>query len=407
MASLLRWALDNEGELVFINNVANGLACNCVCPHCKSRLIARNGGEKREAHFAHEKGSDCGEGYETALHLLAKEIISKEKKIMCPTYKGLDIPLTNQCTFQSVEVEERNDSNDLQPDCVGVTEDGMRIHIEIFVTHRVDDEKMAKLKKENLNCMEINISRDFPDDIELLTDYLLNKQEKRNWINFPYGEMIWKEEEKKRKILEEEEKRRIEEEKRLKEEQRKLEEEQRKLEEDRKKREEIEEYRKKYPDYKYYRFDKCYCCRTFREEIIKAYQKRIETYKDLLFPWAVPFTKMTIEQLSKDYLKRKKEIERELEKSSKSSSRNDNYERMYVSTSHFFDNLDILFDMYNHTESYRNHCWHRKNNTEYQGISYVFCNKEHTKTIPEDHIEKVIMLYGFYGIEPEKTVNIK
>lgn len=51
---LLKYGLDKEtNSLVFIDNVPNGNACGCICPNCKYELVAKNGGLKKEHHFAH------------------------------------------------------------------------------------------------------------------------------------------------------------------------------------------------------------------------------------------------------------------------------------------------------------------------------------------------------------------
>ena len=47
-------------------------------------------------------------------------------------------------TFKDVEVERRKERKDLQPDIVGVSEDGLRWAIEIRNTHEI---KPLKLKK--------------------------------------------------------------------------------------------------------------------------------------------------------------------------------------------------------------------------------------------------------------------
>lgn len=41
----LTWALNQEGDLVYVDEVPNGNECGCVCPHCKSALCANNGGD--------------------------------------------------------------------------------------------------------------------------------------------------------------------------------------------------------------------------------------------------------------------------------------------------------------------------------------------------------------------------
>ena len=80
----LRYALlrgTTEG-LLFVDDVPNGLKCNCVCSHCGKELIARNNPRnKREHHFAHRGGADCKGARMTTLHKLAQQIIKEERKI--------------------------------------------------------------------------------------------------------------------------------------------------------------------------------------------------------------------------------------------------------------------------------------------------------------------------------------
>lgn len=182
---ILTYAFDKNNRLVHIDTVPNGLKCGCVCPCCRQELIAKKG-EFREHHFAH-KGNTCAAYYETALHLLAKEIIKEEKAVMLPSYKNLE---PKKVSFKEIEIEERRDMSTLQPDCVGITEDGLRIHIEIFVTHKVDERKKEKIANNVINCMEIHIPDDYPLDKDKLTEYIENSEEGRIWINYPYGEEI-------------------------------------------------------------------------------------------------------------------------------------------------------------------------------------------------------------------------
>ena len=85
----LTYALNDSGKMVFVDDVPNGLACNCRCPQGHEPLVAKNGGEIREHHFAHASGSECEGAFETAFHLLAKEIISQEKSVMLPEYRHI------------------------------------------------------------------------------------------------------------------------------------------------------------------------------------------------------------------------------------------------------------------------------------------------------------------------------
>ena len=78
---------------------------------------------------------------------------------------------------------------------MGVTEDGLRIHIEIFVTHKVDEKKREKIRDFEINCLEIHIPNDFPQDREKLKEFVENSTDGRDWIYCPFGEEILKKEE--------------------------------------------------------------------------------------------------------------------------------------------------------------------------------------------------------------------
>lgn len=77
MKAYLTYALNHEGVLAHIDSVPKGNNCGCFCPACKKPLQARNAGQIRVHHFAHQPGVDCPTAFETALHLLAKQLIQK------------------------------------------------------------------------------------------------------------------------------------------------------------------------------------------------------------------------------------------------------------------------------------------------------------------------------------------
>ena len=55
----LTYALDSSGKMVHISSVKRGLSCNCQCTKCNEFLVAKLGNGGRQAHFAHQKDSDC------------------------------------------------------------------------------------------------------------------------------------------------------------------------------------------------------------------------------------------------------------------------------------------------------------------------------------------------------------
>lgn len=176
----LTYALDKSGKMVYIGSVDRGLSCRCRCPKCNEPLVAKLGREGgRQAHFAHKKGSDCHGSYMTALHKLAEQIIEEEKAVMAPAYKEIG---RQRLSFTQVEVEQRVERKDLQPDIVGVTEDGLRWIIEIRNTHEIDESKKAKLIESNITCLEIDVRE---QELQNLKSFILESEEMREWINNP------------------------------------------------------------------------------------------------------------------------------------------------------------------------------------------------------------------------------
>lgn len=178
---LLTYALDSSGKMVHIKDVVNGRKCNCRCPQCNEPLDAKQGNGGHQPHFAHQGGSDCQGAYMTALHKLAEQIIEEEKAVMAPSYEIIG---EQKLLFKEVEVEQRVDRSDMQPDLVGITEDGKRWIVEIRNTHEVKKEKRKKISDNNITCLEIDVRNQELDKNKLRT-FLLESAENREWINNP------------------------------------------------------------------------------------------------------------------------------------------------------------------------------------------------------------------------------
>jgi hypothetical protein len=211
MSQLLTYGL-KDGALIRVSKVANGLSCNCLCPKCDSPLVAKNSPEnKKIAHFAHVSGDECEGACETALHLLAKQVLIQLKTIFTPDFhhdyepsnaksifrKGQLIAFDRVISETSVTIQ----GNSLIPDCIGVI-GKKEVYIEFANTHFIDSEKREKLKKGNVSCMEINLSEVALDETEL-EKVLLFQTEKKYWI---HNQRLDKEfEEYERKAIEKEE----------------------------------------------------------------------------------------------------------------------------------------------------------------------------------------------------------
>ena len=78
----LIYAISN-GKLVSVEDVPAGLKCDCFCPACGEQLVAKKG-QKMTHHFAHKAGTNCAFGYQTSLHLLAKDILANARRMVIP-----------------------------------------------------------------------------------------------------------------------------------------------------------------------------------------------------------------------------------------------------------------------------------------------------------------------------------
>lgn len=194
-----------DGKLLHISEVSSGLDCGCVCAGCNAQLVARKGKIKQH-HFAHAADSDCATGYETALHLAAKDIIERRKEIMLPPVKifktsswphGLSyrldkytdeftsseaMILANEHKYQVDNVLLESRLGRIIPDVV-VHISAIPLIIEIKVTHAVDKAKLRHIKKLKTSAIEIDLSK-IPRDINIpsLESLIIDASEHKKWL---------------------------------------------------------------------------------------------------------------------------------------------------------------------------------------------------------------------------------
>jgi len=196
---IIEFAYNSDGKVVHISKVQNGLDCNCFCIRCNGRLVAKKG-DVRIHHFSHhDKSILCEYGRESELHYLAKQIISKEKRLWLPpseiwipssdnwlpyleeiVRKKIKIDRGGSVKITSVELETR--IQDIIPDLI-VTIGSEEIIVEIFVTHPIDEQKKYKIKQMGMSCIEIDLSsyKDKTIDYETLERLLLNENKFTVW----------------------------------------------------------------------------------------------------------------------------------------------------------------------------------------------------------------------------------
>ena len=239
----LQYGIRND-RVVSINEITQderGLKCNCTCPGCGLPLQAKLG-EKRQKHFSHNNIScDIAAAQQTALHILAKEIIEEEKQLLLPALSipkkdvinglvdyGISVQLPSTMVYRkaciakcsAVSLEKK--VGEIVPDIVTVIQ-GKRCLVEIAVTHFVDEHKSEKIQEMGLPLFEIDLSELYGGELDRTTikTAVLYNPDNRKWLYNPLIDeaSVWAKEEYQKLILEvenkeaEEEKRRIREQK--------------------------------------------------------------------------------------------------------------------------------------------------------------------------------------------------
>lgn len=190
----------SDNSLVHISNAEQGNGCNCVCPVCKSALVAKKGTINTH-HFAHTTVTDCQYAAETVTHLAAKDVLAKAGYIVVPKhvlnlfdtvrngYKSeyvrtdRKIVEAQKIVFDDVRIDHV--FQDIAPDLL-VTVSGEDLLIEIFVTHKVDAKKLNKIRMYSLPALEIDMQDilSLPNTDEFEAE-LIERTDSKAWLFHP------------------------------------------------------------------------------------------------------------------------------------------------------------------------------------------------------------------------------
>lgn len=149
-----------DGRMITPEEAEQGADCGCVCPVCGGALVAKKG-KVRIHHFAHAQDCSCTSGGETALHMMAKQILLDRAKIMLPpvvaqTLKGpVKLVPVRMVQLRNIRLEKEHDG--IIPDVSAETDEGP-LFVEIYVTHAVDAEKTQRIATLGVNTIEVDLS---------------------------------------------------------------------------------------------------------------------------------------------------------------------------------------------------------------------------------------------------------
>lgn len=170
-------AIGSGGECVDVRIVANGLKCNCVCFECKQLVIARQGPQLKW-HFAHHAPTNCRPKPESELHFFAKSLLAERLWLSLPPVE--EISPSRNYPFAEVKVEMAD--GNVRPDLILITNGGHKLHVEIFVRHKVDLDKLSKLQARNISSVEIDLSHLDWEDRDSWENAILQNAPRR-WLH--------------------------------------------------------------------------------------------------------------------------------------------------------------------------------------------------------------------------------
>ena len=173
--TMIVFANNSKGELVFIDDVENGYACNCFCLNCHGKLNAKNNGEQKAHHFAHASGSDCKKGHENTLPFFVQRILNQTKWMLLPRGSvKLNGEYVNDYQTISISKTELKKIEGYPPVLLITTTKGKQIALYIvFTDDYYDREIIYKQDFDNLIELDIRNYRGSQEDVQPTLELLL------------------------------------------------------------------------------------------------------------------------------------------------------------------------------------------------------------------------------------------
>lgn len=180
-------AMNRQQQLVTVQDVERGLACDCVCVECGEVLVARKGG-RNEHHFAHYSNKEsCAVHREGLLHLFGKQVIREAMGLQMPHLPDWPPQFGDPSSWWDFEqVEEEVWLDGFRPDLFAHLRGGQQVLIEIAVTSFIGETKLALIKERGLWALEIDLSDLHDSEIavpsEDLRQLIVHRTEHKYWV---------------------------------------------------------------------------------------------------------------------------------------------------------------------------------------------------------------------------------
>ena len=194
----------SDGLLYEPLEVPLGLQCGCVCPACREPIIAKHCLQSsRVAYFSHRSHAACSTGFETAVHLAAKQLIAQRKAMHFPlldTYvKRADVSGRHHYAKATIfpsgltclsKVQDEVWLENMRPDLLVDAGVYGTVLVEIAVTHFVDPVKLTKIVDRNVAAVEIDLSAMKTVNLALLAAALFDSAPPTSWLHHPQVALV-------------------------------------------------------------------------------------------------------------------------------------------------------------------------------------------------------------------------
>jgi len=213
--NLIPFGLTEEtSEFVDIYDVERGKNCDCICPSCRTPLIARHG-DSNTWHFAHaHKGvydktkKECEYSFFLSVRLMARQLIDSKLTLGLPEYKGQVDKFDDELGYPLQEKFVITHEQDISIEGIEVEKSFSKVPVDlvgningfqfvIYFTHPNRDVPSELFTPENHKCGIVSVALDSLPILfsrakkegktykEVLKKFLSSDRDSKSWVFHP------------------------------------------------------------------------------------------------------------------------------------------------------------------------------------------------------------------------------
>lgn len=168
---MIPYALNTDNSVVYPSDARKGE--HYFCPKCKAPVIVKQG-DVRVHHFAHKSDTNC-QGPESPLHSACIQAIANNLYVLSEALEQDDwlkiVDICSKCnrdfnhrypnphTYNDVRLEYKLLDSQYRADIALLQDGELAEIIEVYHTHRVDNDKWAFIIENKIPCLEVSAEK--------------------------------------------------------------------------------------------------------------------------------------------------------------------------------------------------------------------------------------------------------